>query len=40
MPELRANQDYRLSYGSDAPEIDHAICALEHRTDNTAPEVG
>ncbi|KAI4098434.1 MAG: hypothetical protein LQ339_006405 [Xanthoria mediterranea] len=39
MSELRTNQDYRLSYGSDAPEIDHAICAPEYRTDNTAPEV-
>lgn len=39
MSASRSSQDIRLSWGTDAPEVDHAQYAPEYRTDNTAPEV-
>ncbi|KAL8882744.1 MAG: hypothetical protein Q9215_005210 [Flavoplaca cf. flavocitrina] len=39
MSAFRSSEDYRLLWGTDAPEVDHARCAPGNRTDNTAPEV-
>lgn len=39
MSAFRSSQDDRLTWGTDAPEVDHARYAPEYRVDNTAPEV-
>ncbi|KAL8856787.1 MAG: hypothetical protein Q9178_006624 [Gyalolechia marmorata] len=39
MSEFRSNQDYRLSWGSNAPEVDNTRLAPECRPDSACPEV-
>ncbi|KAL8786833.1 MAG: hypothetical protein Q9213_002570 [Squamulea squamosa] len=39
MTQFRTNEDYRLSSGTHAPEIDHDLQAPESRYDNSAPEL-